>query len=148
MKIESDFLRVWVLFAVFLALQPSSVAQAETETESAHRIATAIRITNTPPQLDGILDDDIWQTAPLHEGFRQRDPDEGEPVPNAPHSKSPTTTKQSILESYAMTVNPIKSFLASSGGTITLNPIKSRLSLTHTTIGSVASRLLSIPPVP
>ena len=80
MKIESDFLRVWVLFAVFLALQPSSVAQAETETESAHRIATAIRITNTPPQLDGILDDDIWQTAPLHEGFRQRDPDEGEPV--------------------------------------------------------------------
>ena len=80
MKIVSDFWRVWMLFLIFCALQLQSVASAETEEESAHRIATAIRIKEAPPQLDGVLDDDIWQTAPLHEGFRQRDPDEGEPA--------------------------------------------------------------------
>ena len=80
MKIKSKFWRALVLLAVFFVLQPPSAVKANTETESAHRVATAIRIKGAPPQLDGILDDDIWQTAPLHEGFRQRDPDEGEPV--------------------------------------------------------------------
>ena len=80
MNIKSEFWHVLVLLAIFPALQLSSVVRAETETESAHRVATAVRIKGTPPQLDGVLDDDIWKTAPLHEGFRQRDPDEGEPV--------------------------------------------------------------------
>lgn len=80
MKIKSDFWCTLGLLMVFFILQLQSAVQAETETEPAHRIATAIRIKETPPQLDGVLDDDIWQTAPLHEGFRQRDPDEGEPV--------------------------------------------------------------------
>ena len=30
--------------------------------------------------MDGVLDDEIWKIAPLHEGFRQRDPDEGKPA--------------------------------------------------------------------
>ena len=80
MKIISDFWRVWVLFSIFCALQLPNTAQAETETESAHRVARALRIKSTPPQLDGVLDDNIWKTAPLHEGFRQRDPDEGQPA--------------------------------------------------------------------
>ena len=80
MKIKSKFWRALMLVSVFLALQLQSVASAETEGESPHRTATAIRIKDTPPQLDGVLDDDIWKTAPLHEGFRQRDPDEGQPV--------------------------------------------------------------------
>ena len=80
MKIISDFWRVWVLFSIFCVLQLPSTVQAETETESAHRVATAVRVKDTPPRLDGILDDDIWKTAPLHEGFRQRDPDEGQPA--------------------------------------------------------------------
>ncbi len=80
MKIVSDFWCVWVLFSLFCALQFPNIVQAETETESAHRIAKAIRIKGTPPRLDGVLDDEIWKTAPLHEGFRQQDPDEGEPA--------------------------------------------------------------------
>ena len=80
MGIKSEFWRALVLLAVFFVLQLPSAIKANTETESAHRTATAVRIKDKPPQLDGVLDDDIWQTAPLHEGFRQRDPDEGEPV--------------------------------------------------------------------
>ena len=80
MKIELEFWRIWVVLLVFFALQLPSVIKAETETESAHRVATAVRIKGAPPQLDGVLDDSIWKTAPLHEGFRQRDPDEGEPA--------------------------------------------------------------------
>ena len=80
MEIKSTFWRALVLLSVFFALQLPGAVQANTETESAHRVATAVRIKGTLPQLDGVLDDEIWQTAPLHEGFRQRDPDEGEPV--------------------------------------------------------------------
>ncbi len=80
MKTERVFWRAWVLFAVVFALQLASAVKANTETESAHRVATAVRIEGTPPKLDGVLDDNIWKTAPLHEGFRQRDPDEGEPA--------------------------------------------------------------------
>jgi hypothetical protein len=80
LKIKSEFWRALMLLSVFLTSQLQSVASAETQEESLHRAATAIRIKGAPPQLDGILDDDIWKTAPLHEGFRQRDPDEGEPA--------------------------------------------------------------------
>ena len=80
MKIEWDFREVWTVLFVFFVLQFTSTIKAETETESAHRVATAVRIKGAPPRLDGILDDDIWETAPLHEGFRQRDPDEGKPA--------------------------------------------------------------------
>ncbi|MFC1526834.1 DUF5916 domain-containing protein [Candidatus Latescibacterota bacterium] len=42
--------------------------------------ARAVRLDSSPPRIDGVLDDDAWATAPLHEGFRQRDPDEGLPA--------------------------------------------------------------------
>ncbi len=79
MKIELDFWTVCGFVAIFFVVQFSGDIAAETE-ESAHRIATAIRIKGAPPQLDGVLDDVVWKTAPLHEGFRQRDPDEGKPA--------------------------------------------------------------------
>ena len=79
MKIEWNFRGVWVFIIVFSVLPLSSIVEAETETESLHRTATAIRIDGVPPQLDGVLNDDTWKTAPLHEGFRQQDPDEGKP---------------------------------------------------------------------
>ena len=80
MEIKSAFWRALVLLAVFFAFQLPDAVQANTEMESAHKVATAVRIKEVPPRLNGVLDDDIWKTAPLHEGFRQRDPDEGEPV--------------------------------------------------------------------
>ena len=78
-KIEWNFRVAWELVIVFSLLPLLSIVEAETETESLHRTATAIRIDGAPPQLDGALDDGIWKTAPLHEGFMQQDPDEGEP---------------------------------------------------------------------
>ena len=80
MTIEWNLRKVWAFLFVFFALQFTSTIKAETETESAHRVATAVRIKGTLPQLDGILDDAVWKTAPLHEGFRQHDPDEGKPA--------------------------------------------------------------------
>ncbi len=64
---------------VVLAPLSLSAAQEKGKIESAHRTATAVRINSAPPQLDGVLDDAIWKTAPLHEGFTQQDPDEGKP---------------------------------------------------------------------
>ena len=80
MKIDFDFWVVWVLLPIFLAVQLPGDVQAANEADPHHRTATAIQINGVPPQLDGVLDDEIWKTAPLHEGFRQRDPDEGKPA--------------------------------------------------------------------
>jgi len=77
--INWNFRIVWVCLAIFFGVQLPADVLAKSGEELAHRTATAVRITGTPPRLDGILDDDIWRTAPLHEGFRQLDPDEGEP---------------------------------------------------------------------
>ena len=70
MKIDFDFWVVWVLLPIFLAVQLPGDVQAANEADPHHRTATAIRINGVAPQLDGVLDDEIWKTAPLHEGFR------------------------------------------------------------------------------
>lgn len=80
MKTRSEFWQAAALLLALLALHLTHLARADTETESAHRVATAVRIKDAPPRLDGVLDDEIWKSAPHHEGFRQRDPDEGEPA--------------------------------------------------------------------
>ena len=80
MKTNWDYWVVWVLVGTFSFVQLLSNVWAEAEEASAHRTARAVRITDAPPRLDGILNDDIWKTAPLHEDFRQLDPDEGEPA--------------------------------------------------------------------
>ena len=69
-----------MFIAISFVVQFPDDVLAEPKEELAHRTATAIRIKGAPPQLDGVLDDDIWETAPLHEGFRQRDSDEGKPA--------------------------------------------------------------------
>ena len=79
-KIDFDFWVVWVLLPIFLAVQLPGDVQAANEADPHHRAATAIRINSASPQLDGVLDDEIWKNAPLHEGFHQRDPDEGKPA--------------------------------------------------------------------
>ena len=70
----------WMLVILLLTARFPGDVFAETETAPEHRIATAVRIEGAPPKLDGVFDDAIWQTAPPHEGFRQRDPDEGKPA--------------------------------------------------------------------
>ena len=63
--------------------QPShaDTSDARMERWLAHpqRTARALRA-ETPPRLDGVLDEEIWLRAPVHEGFTQSDPDNGEPA--------------------------------------------------------------------
>lgn len=84
MKIAWDTQNVWVLVTLILVAQLSGDVFAETDNAPEHRIATAVRIKGAQPKLDGVLDDDIWAAteggAPLHEGFQQREPDEGNPT--------------------------------------------------------------------
>jgi len=61
----------WAL--VSLAGAPAGAVGADLSV----RQATAIRVTPSPPHIDGVLDDEVWRRAPIHEGFLQRDPDEG-----------------------------------------------------------------------
>ncbi len=46
-------------------------------------LAFAIRAQPEPPEIDGRLDDIAWQLAPVHSGFVQRDPNQGEPPTEA-----------------------------------------------------------------
>jgi hypothetical protein len=43
------------------------------------RTVTSVRI-DTPPELDGLLTDDVWETAPVADGFRQLEPVRGAPA--------------------------------------------------------------------
>ena len=44
------------------------------------RTIRAVRAEHEPPAIDGILDDEVWQRAPIATGLTQRDPDEGLPA--------------------------------------------------------------------
>ena len=48
--------------------------------EAPKKIMTAVRVNPTPPKIDGVLDDEVWQHAPRFGGFTQRIPDEGVPA--------------------------------------------------------------------
>ena len=80
MKSEVAFRSFWVFLAVCLIFWVLGNVSAEDEDAAAHRTATAMRLTGAPPQLDGVLDDEIWENVPVHEGFHQREPDEAEPA--------------------------------------------------------------------
>ncbi len=74
------------LAVLFLALGFfTSPAQAQNASENVSTInappppAVALRAVPEAPKLDGRLDDEAWQGAPVITGFVQRDPDEGAP---------------------------------------------------------------------
>lgn len=56
-----------------LSLTTTTVAAQTPPSAVATRVATA-------PVIDGRLDDDVWRTAPVLSGLRQREPVEGDPV--------------------------------------------------------------------
>ena len=53
--------------------------EAHQESLDPPKSATAIRIHQKPPKIDGVLDDNIWKEAPVFSGFLQGDPDQGKP---------------------------------------------------------------------
>lgn len=44
------------------------------------RSLAAVRLEGVRPQIDGALDDPVWQQAPVFTGFVQREPEEGQPA--------------------------------------------------------------------
>jgi hypothetical protein len=80
MKVEKLNLWLKVLCLVgFLILCLSSPILAQ-ETKKVHPENTikAVRINPAPPRIDGILDDEVWQHAPVSDNFLQKEPTEGE----------------------------------------------------------------------
>ena len=57
----------------------SPIALAPDTAGSAPALATAVQI-ETPPVIDGILDEPVWADAPVVSGFTQQEPWEGEPA--------------------------------------------------------------------
>ncbi len=59
----------------------ADTSDARMERWMAHPQRTAhARRAETPPRLDGVIDEEIWLRAPVNEGFTQSDPDHGEPA--------------------------------------------------------------------
>lgn len=71
----------WTTIIVFL-LSNSTCLLAHDGNDSAitKKTVKAVKIHSEPPKVDGILDDPIWQEAPIFTGFIQRRPDQGQPV--------------------------------------------------------------------
>lgn len=69
-------MRMTILVALALsAAAPVAAARAD----QAPRSVTATHV-STPPRVDGVLDDSVWSTAPVLDGFVQREPRDGAPV--------------------------------------------------------------------
>ena len=66
----------WSILFVLLAVSAFAEDDARPHPEKTIRAVRAV----TAPELDGILDDDVWSAAPLADDFTQRDPDEGQPA--------------------------------------------------------------------
>ncbi len=68
-----------LIYILFFAVLSGWCEAHEAPADSARTI-TAVRINLHAPQIDGLLNDAIWQIAPKSSGFRQREPDEGKPA--------------------------------------------------------------------
>jgi len=71
-------LRSTILVLCVFSLAGALCAQALDGTRP-EKTMIAVRA-NTPPKIDGVLDDEVWQHAQFTTGFTQREPNEGEPA--------------------------------------------------------------------
>ncbi len=74
--------RTFFVVAVVCSLVPSATLGQQVRTTRSYETPTvaAQRLTDvsgSPVQVDGILNEDAWQVAPVAAGFRQREPNEG-----------------------------------------------------------------------
>ncbi|MCH7490560.1 MAG: carbohydrate binding family 9 domain-containing protein [Gemmatimonadetes bacterium] len=78
--------RIHVVSSIVLGLVASSPHPLTAQQSSAGKVdgppavAIAVRATSGAPRVDGVMDDLVWQLAPVFSGFVQRDPNEGEPA--------------------------------------------------------------------
>lgn len=71
-----EFIGTVLLISLFIHL--TSVAQDDTATNPP--VLTAAKVTGTPPQIDGNLNEAVWRQVPAATDFVQLLPDEGEPA--------------------------------------------------------------------
>ena len=64
---------------ILLCIPLTSIAQDDTSTNSPP-VLNAAKLIGNPPQIDGILNEDVWKQAPAATGLVQFLPDEGEPA--------------------------------------------------------------------
>lgn len=69
-----------ILFLVFLQL--SFVSLSQTKDSISRKKITIPRISEAP-KIDGILNDAVWQNAPVATGFVERQPNNGKPIPDS-----------------------------------------------------------------
>lgn len=70
---------IGTVLLILLCTPLHSTAQDDTSTNSPP-VLTAAKLTGTPPRIDGNLDEDVWEHAPVATGFVQLVPDEGSPA--------------------------------------------------------------------
>ncbi|MFC1718906.1 DUF5916 domain-containing protein [Candidatus Poribacteria bacterium] len=78
MKTSSNVAIVLAALTFYLAFSFGIVHAQDEQITSPIKIANAIRVRPQPPRIDGILDDEVWKNAPIHEGFLQSEPNEGD----------------------------------------------------------------------
>ena len=59
---------------------PDVLCAEEADRTHPTRTITAVRINPETPRIDGILDDEVWQHAPISSDFIQKEPKEGQPA--------------------------------------------------------------------
>lgn len=69
-----------LLGALYMDGLSFSVWAHETKDIAPVKSVRAVPATPKPPRIDGLLDDEVWRSAPIATGFTQRDPDEGKPA--------------------------------------------------------------------
>ncbi|MDE2705307.1 MAG: hypothetical protein OXI35_09585, partial [Gemmatimonadota bacterium] len=69
-------MRLWRILIIIAIVDGGNPLWGHVEDTS--KTLRAIRIHSTPPEIDGHLDDLIWQQAPVFTGFTQRRPDTGQ----------------------------------------------------------------------
>ena len=70
-----------LVFGLVLIVQSVILTDLKAHQESLEppKSVAAVRIRQKPPTIDGLLDDDIWEEAPIYSGFLQREPEQGNP---------------------------------------------------------------------
>ena len=69
------------LLAVPFLLLPAFIrADVQSSTNTAGRPTLAAALVSTPVNLDGLLDEDVWKTAPVADRFVQAEPKDGQPA--------------------------------------------------------------------
>tara|TARA_R110000850_G_scaffold199977_1_gene326152 strand:- start:52732 stop:55224 length:2493 start_codon:yes stop_codon:yes gene_type:complete len=71
-----------LLYIFFYAFSVSGQTMIQTEDSISRKKINVLRITE-PPKIDGILDDAAWKNAPIADGFVERIPVNGRPIPDS-----------------------------------------------------------------